>query len=101
MGMMELVPKIKKLWDEKKEDILNSTEKILNALKNEQRSYGGEELTEKVLEESYNLFEQRFDKQNGGLEMHQNFLPLTILCFYSDITFAREANTPAIWLRKV
>jgi len=66
MGMMELVPKIKKLWDEKKEDILNSTEKILNALRNEQQSYGGEELTEKVLEESYDLFEQRYDKQNGG-----------------------------------
>lgn len=95
MGMIELIRENKKLWDEKKDDIINSTRKILNALASEPQLYAGDALTQQVLEEAYNLFNQRFDEQNGGFGNAPKFPTphnLMFLLRYRHRTSSKQAH---------
>jgi len=71
-GMKELVPSIRALWEEKKEELLTSAERITGALDQiasespgSLKSLAGE-LGESTLKRAYEHFSHMFDEQYGG-----------------------------------
>jgi len=70
LGMKQLVPQIKQLWASKRNELIDSAEKITALLKgreNESRSLQPtEELAESTLDEAYLPLAENFDEGNGG-----------------------------------
>jgi uncharacterized protein YyaL (SSP411 family) len=68
-GMKELVPSIRALWQEKKEELLTSAERITGALNRIASESPGSlkgELGETTLKTAYEHLSQMFDEQYGG-----------------------------------
>ena len=65
-GMLELIPKVKKLWDTDHEKIAESANKITAALQQENSSTPGENLDKTTLDKAYKQLSGRFDAENGG-----------------------------------
>ncbi|WXG42019.1 MAG: thioredoxin domain-containing protein [Candidatus Freyarchaeum deiterrae] len=71
-GMKELIPRIKKLWEQRRSEVENSAEHIISSIKETQET-PGQELGEETLHKCYdNLFEI-FDEQNGGFGHGRKF----------------------------
>ena len=70
LGMKQLVQQIKQLWASKRNELIDSAEKITALLKgreNESRSLQPtEELAESTLDEAYFHLAENFDENNGG-----------------------------------
>jgi uncharacterized protein YyaL (SSP411 family) len=70
LGMKQLVPQIRELWASKRNELIDSAEKITALLKwreNESRSQQPtEELAESTLDEAYLHLAENFDERNGG-----------------------------------
>jgi len=66
IGMMELMPQIKEMWDKKQEDILLSANQITTVLQEMQRETNGHELNKKILDMAYRQLEGHFDEEYGG-----------------------------------
>jgi uncharacterized protein YyaL (SSP411 family) len=64
-GMMELIPRIKDLWQTRHEDILKSANQITTAI-TENASSSGNDLGVSTLKSAYQAFVQSFDTTNGG-----------------------------------
>jgi uncharacterized protein YyaL (SSP411 family) len=68
-GMKELIPSIRALWEEKKEELLTSAERITGALDQIASETPGSlkgELGEATLKTAYEHLSQMFDEQYGG-----------------------------------
>ena len=66
-GMLELIPKIAETWDTRREDVENSSESILKALRNASETRAeGPPLEESILRQAYEELSQQFDEENGG-----------------------------------
>ena len=71
-GMKELVPRIKRLWEQRRRELEDSAERIISSIKETQET-AGQELGEEILHRCYdNLFEI-FDEQNGGFGHGRKF----------------------------
>lgn len=69
VGMKELVPAIKELWENKKEEVLESARQITDAvcsLGDSLRRVGTSLLNEKTLDQAYSYFLSAFDPDEGG-----------------------------------
>ena len=66
IGMMDLVPRIKEVWVTRREEVLNSADKITAALGQVSYEGPGEELDESSLRLAYDQLAQRFDDRYGG-----------------------------------
>jgi hypothetical protein len=69
VGMKQLVPRIRQLWASRRNELINSGEKITALLKgkeNESSLEPTEELTESTLDEAYLHLAESFDERNGG-----------------------------------
>lgn len=73
MGMMELVPRIKEIWENNRNEVLKSSEKITNALKDTKNDFKGETIGEDVLNRAFFEFSNSFDKRNGGFGRSPKF----------------------------
>ncbi len=73
LGMMELVERVKNLWQGRREEVLTSADRILDALRTVEQTSHGEDLTEQVLEEAYRQLEGRFDADFGGFSEAPKF----------------------------
>jgi uncharacterized protein YyaL (SSP411 family) len=66
-GMLELIPKIAEVWNNRREEVSSSGQSILQALQSASRSRAdGPQLDESVLRRAYQELSQRFDEENGG-----------------------------------
>jgi uncharacterized protein YyaL (SSP411 family) len=65
-GMLELVPQIKKIWETRRDDVLNSADEIVAALKEKETYIAGEELGVQTLELAFGQLSQRYDDKYGG-----------------------------------
>ena len=75
-GMKELVPGIRALWEEKKEELLTSAERITGALDQIASESPGSlkgELGETTLKTAYEHLSRIFDEQYGGFETAPKF----------------------------
>ncbi|OGC93772.1 MAG: thioredoxin [candidate division Zixibacteria bacterium RBG_16_53_22] len=66
IGMMELIPRIKELWRSRRDDILQSSIKITDALSQASASFSDGELSEPILKLAYEQFTASFDSRFGG-----------------------------------
>lgn len=67
IGMIELISKIKQLWQEQRNDILKSANEITEALKKEDSAVDRKDIPYSILfETAYKNFVNRFDNQYGG-----------------------------------
>jgi uncharacterized protein YyaL (SSP411 family) len=66
VGMLELVPRVGDLWEKRRPDLISSTSKIIDVLKQQSVSLGNHPLGEKMLDAAYQQLAQSFDHKNGG-----------------------------------
>ena len=65
-GLLELIPRISELWSTQHAEVLNSANKITDALRNVKPEAHGQSLNETTLDVAYEQLGERFDEQNGG-----------------------------------
>lgn len=65
-GLMEIIPRIKKLWLEEKDSLFSSAEQITNTLKSLDRWEQGEEPGSEIFTRAYEELESAFDNKYGG-----------------------------------
>jgi uncharacterized protein YyaL (SSP411 family) len=66
VGMLELVPRIKAVWDTRRGEVFQSAASITNALRNLESATAGEEMGLPVLDKAYAELAERFDETYGG-----------------------------------
>ncbi len=66
MGMMDLIPRLKQVWKERRDEVLDSAEKIVGALKSVESESPGEEMDTATLDGAYQQLAERFDERFGG-----------------------------------
>jgi len=66
IGMLELIPQIEELWLTRPEDVSNSANEIITALKEISRFPEGEGIGEDVIRAAYEQLAQSFDQEYGG-----------------------------------
>jgi uncharacterized protein YyaL (SSP411 family) len=64
LGILELIPRIKEIWNEQKDELENRAAQITSAL--EQVSQEGDGLSEDTLHDGYNQLFIMFDEERGG-----------------------------------
>ena len=98
-GMLQLVPRVQELWAQGREEVLNSAERITEALTeaNVDRSVQ-DRLTEAHLRAAYEDLRERFDPDHGGFGTAPKFPSphnLTFLLRYGHRTGTQEARAMA------
>ena len=73
IGMLELIPRIKVVWETRQNEVVESAEKIMEALYSLEKSAPGEGLDESILHETYKGLSTRFDPEHGGFNTEPKF----------------------------
>ena len=73
IGMLELIPRIKGLWENSSAELEASSDRIVSSLKEPPASIQGEDLKEDTLDAAYHQLEQQFDSENGGFGISPKF----------------------------
>lgn len=67
MGMMQLIPKIKEIWNSRREEIEKSADEISSSAAHAASSKGGgEKVTEQIFGKAFEEFKRRYDNLYGG-----------------------------------
>ncbi len=73
IGMIDLIQRIRNVWNEKHSDVIKSAEQITAYLHQTAKAEAPGELTGNILDEAFNDFENRFDEQYGGFGTRPKF----------------------------
>ena len=65
-GMLELIPSLMNAWNNKQEDIQKTIEQVNNYLDKANNVQPGSELNRNTIDDAYNNFIERYDKNFGG-----------------------------------
>jgi uncharacterized protein len=71
LGMVELVPKLKDVWINQRNEVLKASEEIVAALKPDKQSAG--EINKNIFERAYDDFLKRYDRTYGGFGTSPKF----------------------------
>jgi uncharacterized protein YyaL (SSP411 family) len=66
LGMMELIPRIREAWEERRDELQTLAEQILDDVRAADRGAPGEPLGEGILKKGFELLAKRFDDRYGG-----------------------------------
>lgn len=66
IGVKELTLNVKELWNSKPEEIQDSAEKIIDALKKVSETSSAGEINPDILDKTYKILSESFDEINGG-----------------------------------
>jgi len=66
IGMIELIPRIRDLWRNRREELLRTAEEITGALRNIPPETSGRELSYADLDMAFRVLRENYDEQNGG-----------------------------------
>ena len=66
VGMIDLIANIRDVWENKKDQVFESADKITDYLIQNTGLNSGSEIEISVLDKAFNEFMQRFDRANGG-----------------------------------
>ncbi len=72
VGMVELIPRVASLWTDKRDELLQSAEKITDHLQNSNQSQSGQ-LDQSVIQTAYQQLSARFDTLEGGFKPAPKF----------------------------
>lgn len=73
IGMIDLVPRVKKMWMNQPGDINRLSDELTAALKQEEAGLPGNALDESALQSAYEELCRRFDEQHGGFGVAPKF----------------------------
>lgn len=73
IGMQDLSKRIRELWTNNRQEILQSAGKILNALRQLPDDSPGEDLGASIIDKAYQQLVQRYDKDYGGFSQAPKF----------------------------
>jgi uncharacterized protein len=65
VGMLDLTPRIKEMWNARRVDLLKLSDEITSALRGNE-SFSGNEIEESTLDAAYEELNRRFDRLYGG-----------------------------------
>jgi len=73
VGMVELIPRVLEIWTNRREEVIQSSEKILGALKSTDTFAPGPSLEESLLRKGFEEMGKRFDPEKGGFSAAPKF----------------------------
>ena len=73
VGMLELISSIKDIWTTRRNEVLNSADRITTTLKQVSKISPGEGLDESALKIAYEQLAEAFDEQHGGFSSAPKF----------------------------
>ncbi len=88
-GMMELIPRIREVWNNRHDEVIESGQKILNAMRAMDDIVKGPEMDESIPDRAFHELQERFDEEYGGFGNAPKFpMPhnLTFLLSYRTLT---------------
>ncbi len=97
-GMVEIIPRIAEAWQQRRDDILQSTHQIMEAVKPEQEQPGKQQFDPNLTERAFEGLRESYDSANGGFGRAPKFpTPHTVLFLlrYWKRTRSTEALTMA------
>lgn len=72
-GLMEFIPRIKRLWETDRHGLISTSVGIIEAMKSSIPVFDGEKLGLKTLRRAYGQLSSRFDKRHGGFSWVPKF----------------------------
>ncbi|MFQ5832838.1 MAG: thioredoxin domain-containing protein [Candidatus Thorarchaeota archaeon] len=66
LGMLELIPRLREIWETDRENITEITGRIQESLSRNQTASRQEELGQDTIDMAFSLFSRRFDDKRGG-----------------------------------
>lgn len=93
-GLLELLPRVAQMWREQRDTIMNSSEKIVNWIKDAQKTSPTGEVTEQLLHRAFEHLSNSFDQQYGGFGSAPKFPTphnIMFLLRYHHLTGNEEA----------
>jgi uncharacterized protein len=66
MGMMDLIPRLKDIWTNRRGEVLDSAESIVSALQKTEERASGKDLDPGLLDKAQEELAKRFDERHGG-----------------------------------
>ncbi|GAH34614.1 unnamed protein product, partial [marine sediment metagenome] len=73
IGLIDLIRRIKDLWNNQKSELVNSADQITSNLQNIDQESPGEIFTEGTLRKAYQLLLRQYDETNGGFGNRPKF----------------------------
>ncbi|UCB44941.1 MAG: thioredoxin domain-containing protein [Spirochaetota bacterium] len=73
VGMMDLIPRIKSLWETRRDELLESADKVTKALESAGTHPGGGMLDESILTSAFEELKESFDEEHGGFATAPKF----------------------------
>jgi uncharacterized protein YyaL (SSP411 family) len=73
VGMTELIPRISEIWMNRREEVIQSSERILGALESTDAFTPGPPLDEPLLRKAFEEMSKRFDPEKGGFSAAPKF----------------------------
>jgi uncharacterized protein len=65
-GLLSLIPKIMDLWKNRRQELIDSSEEITEAVKKASKTNAGEELGEEIFHQAFEDYKKRYDPEFGG-----------------------------------
>ncbi len=73
VGMLDLIPQVQELWENNREEALESAEQVMNSLEKKTGEAPGDEITGKTLDRTVRRMESQFDQKHGGFGSEPKF----------------------------
>ncbi len=73
IGMMELIPRLKEIWLNRRDEVIKSAEEISSSLKNINFGLSPAEIDDAILDKAYDDLNKRYDSDNGGFGTSPKF----------------------------
>ncbi|MFC1868379.1 thioredoxin domain-containing protein [Thermodesulfobacteriota bacterium] len=94
-GMVELIPRIQEIWTTRHNEVMESSEKIIDALQGVDDLKPGPDIKIAVLDKAYNELAGRFDETHGGFGNAPKF-PTPHNFLFALRYWKRTGNTKAL-----
>jgi len=73
IGMLDLIPRLQDIWHNRRDDVHQSTERILDVLQQQNKSSPGRKVDQKILHQAFNELSGRYDKSHAGFSHAPKF----------------------------
>ena len=73
IGMLDMIPRLQEIWQNRRQEVLQSTEKIIDILQDQNRTNPGGDLDQTILDAAFIELGNRYDSVNGGFSKAPKF----------------------------
>jgi len=94
IGMLDMIPRLQEIWHNRRDEVLQSADKILGLLQEQNKFTPGRELDRKILHQAFKELSGRYDRVHGGFSKAPKFPTphnITFLLRYWKMTGNDEA----------